>query len=232
MSRWLKAAPRRLLKKLGIRPDFMTPERRLKWLLGKHAACPSTSGSPVEKLFVYDQACESVQLGRFLEVGSYLGSSAILLAEALRRVAGPGAARLYCIDTWQNDAMTEGARDTFEIFRRNTQPWQDYLVPVIGRSQEVKLPCDGPYDLVFIDADHSYEGCRADVTRFAPLLREGGTLLFDDHISFTGVTRAIGELLAGGEWFVGASCDNLIALFRDGKSVGKPRRKRVGNRSV
>lgn len=38
----------------------------------------------------------------------------------------------------------------------------------------------GPYDFLFIDGDHSYEGVKADYERYAPLVRAGGLIAFHD----------------------------------------------------
>lgn len=37
------------------------------------------------------------------------------------------------------------------------------------------------FDLLIIDGDHSYEGARRDYENYAPLLREGGFVIFDDY---------------------------------------------------
>lgn|GEM_PF-2937274 len=37
------------------------------------------------------------------------------------------------------------------------------------------------YDVLLIDGDHSYEGVRKDYELYAPLVREGGIILFDDY---------------------------------------------------
>jgi len=37
-------------------------------------------------------------------------------------------------------------------------------------------------DVLFIDADHSYEGCRKDYEMYSPLVREGGLIAFHDII--------------------------------------------------
>jgi predicted O-methyltransferase YrrM len=38
----------------------------------------------------------------------------------------------------------------------------------------------GPYDIVFIDGDHSRDGVRADLHNFGPLVKKGGMLLAHD----------------------------------------------------
>lgn len=51
-------------------------------------------------------------------------------------------------------------------------------------------------DCVIFDADHSYEGLTIDIAHYAPLVRKGGLLIFDDYDDkdFHGVRRAVDEL--------------------------------------
>ena len=53
-------------------------------------------------------------------------------------------------------------------------------------------------DFVFIDADHSYEGCRADIEAWWPTVVPGGLFGGHDYGSgaFPGVTRAVCEFIA------------------------------------
>jgi hypothetical protein len=56
---------------------------------------------------------------------------------------------------------------------------------------------DGTLDFVFIDADHSYEGCRADIDAWMPKLKPGGLLSGHDYSNPNfpgfGVNRAVEE---------------------------------------
>lgn len=38
----------------------------------------------------------------------------------------------------------------------------------------------GPYDLIFIDADHTYEGVKSDFNNYIPMLSDGGVIGFHD----------------------------------------------------
>lgn len=59
---------------------------------------------------------------------------------------------------------------------------------------------DGALDLVFIDADHSYEGVKRDIAAWLPKVRPGGWLGGHDYrnsgnqFDFSGVDRAVAEL--------------------------------------
>jgi predicted O-methyltransferase YrrM len=192
---------------------LMHPRLFLQLLVGK-AKNIFTHTSPRERVLLYDEATLSFQNGVFLEIGSYVGASAVILAEAIRRKAEKNQhGKVICVDTWRNDAMTEGNRDTWKEFMANTNKWQHYIVPVKGHSNEVELPCGGPLDLVFIDGDHSYEGVKADANRFANLVRNGGRLIFHDQ-DRPGVARVIGEVLQGGGWRVANSVQRMISLCR------------------
>ncbi len=56
------------------------------------------------------------------------------------------------------------------------------------------------FDLVFIDAEHSYEGVKQDIQLWSPLLRSGGILCGHDYhgeygARYPGVKEAVDELL-------------------------------------
>ncbi len=60
---------------------------------------------------------------------------------------------------------------------------------------------DASLDLVFIDADHSYEGCRDDIKNWLPKVKPGGWLSGHDYENNTqdfkfGVTQAVDEYIA------------------------------------
>jgi predicted O-methyltransferase YrrM len=135
-----------------------------------------------------------------LEVGSYLGASAACLALGIadRRdgegVAGP----LYCVDTWMNDAMSEGNRDTLTEFRKNVARFAESIVVLQGRSVDVARDFAQPLGLLFIDGDHSYEGVNADMQAWLPHLRPGGVAVFHDIGWAEGVQRAVRERILPG----------------------------------
>jgi hypothetical protein len=52
--------------------------------------------------------------------------------------------------------------------------------------------------LLFVDADHSYEGVHADLDAWTPKLNEGGFIVLHDFGTWPGVTRAAADLLDEG----------------------------------
>lgn len=65
---------------------------------------------------------------------------------------------------------------------------------------------DGSLDFVFIDADHSYEGCAADIAAWAPKVKTGGYLCGHDYDhplkTGFGVKQAVDEAVAANGWNV------------------------------
>jgi predicted O-methyltransferase YrrM len=123
-----------------------------------------------EKLLLYTLALDLPKNNCMVELGSYLGASSCFLAAAAKETGG----RLFCVDTWRNEGMTEGPRDTYEEFLNNTHRYRDLIVPIRARTQEAAVHFDRMIDLLFIDADHRYEAVIADLHSWLPKLHPGG----------------------------------------------------------
>lgn len=144
-----------------------------------------------------------------LEIGSYLGASSCYLAAGLARVNG----HLFCVDTWQNETMPEGERDTFVEFQKNTNGVRHLLTTIRKRSDEIaEGEIQLPLNLVFIDGDHSYAAVKNDFDCVQKWLAEDGIIAFHDFScpAFEGVSRVIGEALASGKWMIAGQVDTLV----------------------
>lgn len=78
--------------------------------------------------------------------------------------------------------------------RRVTMLWMDS----VKAAERIN---DGALDLVFIDADHSYDGVRADISAWLPKLSPGGYMAGHDYDHSNtefkfGVKRAVDEFVA------------------------------------
>lgn len=172
-----------------------------------------------ELQLLHEQFTLAFETGIAVEIGSYMGAASVALADVVRRKQ---RGNVYCVDTWQNHAMSEGQLDTYAEFQRHTRPYEAWINPIRSISFEANIPIEpGTADLVFIDGDHSYEGCRADVDRFAPLLREGGTIVMHDHRWYSTVTKVVGEMLQTETWIVRKVDRNIISLTKDTNHQGR-----------
>ncbi len=125
------------------------------------------------------------------EIGSYLGCSSSFLAAGLSKV-GSGA-KLYCIDTWKNETMPEGERDTFDEFSENTRNYKEIIQPIRLRSTDAALEFTDKIDLLFIDADHSYTAVKADWSQWLPHLNPNACVVMHDVGWAEGVQRVVNE---------------------------------------
>lgn len=131
----------------------------------------------------------------FVEIGSYLGASSCFIAAGIKK--SRKSAKLFCIDTWLNHSMSEGDRDTFDEFSKNTLTYRDLIVPVRGFSTDV-IPRARlqRIDFLFIDGGHSYEECRQDWELCRDLLSVNAIVVFHDIGWAEGVKRVVFEEVA------------------------------------
>jgi predicted O-methyltransferase YrrM len=149
---------------------------------------------------------------RVLEIGSHVGSSALFLCAGLTHCDGT----LICVDTWMNDTMPEGAKDTFGEFLANTKCYGGMIVPIRKYSNQLTAEdIGGLLDLALIDGDHSEKAVREDFSLLANWIRPGGYIAFHDlRTNFPGVHVVVGEALAGGEWQIVSLHDTLGVIRR------------------
>jgi len=124
----------------------------------------------------------------FVEIGSYLGASSIFIASGLNE-----SSKLYCVDTWQNDAMTERNRDTFLQFVKNVKKYKTRIIPIRKTSVDAAKNFDLKIDALFIDGDHSYEGVKEDVSTWLSKMKSNSLIVFHDSGWAEGVQRVIKE---------------------------------------
>lgn len=130
-----------------------------------------------------------------VEVGSWKGRSTKALA-----CASPGI--VYAVDHWDG-AWGPGAdpeAGVFEAFSTNLaeEIRSGKVVPIRASSADgARLLAERGVvaDMVFIDADHTYEAVKSDIEAFMPLLAEGGLLCGHDYETvWPGVIQAVNEL--------------------------------------
>lgn len=123
--------------------------------------------------------------------------------------------KLYMVDSWSVDHTQEYV-DTNDFHSKLSQKQQDgYCQQALNVAKSApdraiiihantkgaaNSFADHSLDLVFIDADHSYEGCKADIETWLPKIKPGGWLSGHDYANETrdfifGVTRAVDEYI-------------------------------------
>ena len=165
-----------------------------------------------------DRARQLTAPDQIVEIGSYRGRSAVVLATAAREGVG-----IVAIDPHAgNDrgpqqirgSAEEGERD-HEAFVRNLE-----RAGVRARVRHVRLPSqealsevDGTAGVVYVDGAHRYGPARADIERWGARVRPGGTLLIHDAFSSIGVTLAIARVLLFGREYAYAGRTGSLAEY-------------------
>ena len=153
----------------------------------------------------------------FAEIGVF---RAVLAKEVIKRCH---LQRYYLIDPWR-PFRGEGTQPYIEAITQDQ--WDDMCREVyieLGVCPEVRIiRLDSvrasrlflpnlrfrSIDMVFIDADHSYEAAKQDIEAWYPLIKKGGIISGHDYGSYQGVIRAVNErfkkpqLLPGWVWYV------------------------------
>jgi predicted O-methyltransferase YrrM len=126
---------------------------------------------------LFRAAAATTGRGLIVELGSWKGRSTAWLA-AGARLAG---ARVHAVDPHSGSREEPSAR-TLDEFRRNLERagLADAVAPLVMTSKDAARILTGPVELLFIDADHSYEGVRADAELWLPRVVEDGTVMFHD----------------------------------------------------
>jgi predicted O-methyltransferase YrrM len=165
---------------------------------------------------------------RVVELGVYEGSSAVMFCRALE----PGA-ELHLVDPFVDEsgaALPPGWSSTPTAARlavwRAARRGGPKVRWHIARSQDVgRRWTAGPADLVFIDGDHSYRGCRQDWEVWHRHVRPGGAVAFHDARlrrpgggGGPGPTEVLDELFRGAGspegWTIADEVDTLVVVRR------------------
>lgn len=174
-------------------------ERRGRWfyLLGARIITPHKNMETLIKyrrdlwkLFPDVTECVAVELGA---------------AEGLhsRDLCANGYKLVITVDAWETMPHLKGDASSPQSWHdSNYKNACDLLRPFGGRSKILRGPttqmaqyvADESVDLVYIDADHSYEGVKNDIKAWWPKLKRGGVCAFHDYeMTQYGVKPAVQE---------------------------------------
>lgn len=143
-------------------------------------------------------------------VGAEIG---VFAGELSRRLLSRADLTLYLVDSWtaehnptytaSGDFHTTLTQAQQERYYRITHDMIYFAGPRArilrkdSREAAKDIP-DGTLDFVFIDADHSYEGCKADIEAWRPKVKAGGFISGHDYENTDfpcwGVKKAVTEL--------------------------------------
>lgn len=138
----------------------------------------------------YRGLAERVVGGNILEIGSFDGLSLSYIKDTIR----PNGNSIFSVEI-----------NCRERLIRNTQEWGIKLICKHSMAAARDFP-DRFFDLIYIDADHSYDSTRRDILTWLPKLRKRGVIAGHDYdMHWPGVVRAVDEIFGSSIEVVGRS---------------------------
>lgn len=121
----------------------------------------------------------------YLEIGSYVGSSASLMLE------NENVKKVFCIDPLILDKTHyEGLLDQETTLSKNLSKYSKERYSIhkgFSTSQTIISAFKSKlnyFDLIFIDGDHSFSGVVSDFDNFKDHISHGGFVVFDDYYDY------------------------------------------------
>ena len=139
--------------------------------------------------------------GAVVEIGSYLGRSAAVLAAALR---SRGSGILTAVDPHDGNRGLPGTEDpglsTYPLFLHHLRQYQleGLVEAVLKPSVEAAAEWSGPIRLLYLDGLHTEDAVHSDLVAWGPHLHPTSTIVVDDYDYFEGVRRAVWSAHAEG----------------------------------
>jgi len=119
------------------------------------------------------------------EVGCWVGYGTKEIACVVKKHEGIA----HCVDWFKGVPEIPGAmpsgetNDIFSIFKNNMKKlelWDNICVMHMTSKQAASIVKDNTFDLIFIDAGHSYPYIREDIDMWLPKLKSGGIICGHD----------------------------------------------------
>lgn len=198
--------------------ELMRLWRRIHWDAGDMMP-------PEQLLAIYELAVTWPVDGDVVELGAWTGLTTCYLAAACRaRQNG----HVYAVDTFKGSrealdhyrSVERFGGDTLSAFQQRIAAagvggQVDVLVGLT--SEMVHAYCGLAIRVLFIDADHSYEGVRRDFELWSPLVAPGGLIIFHDYVGAPGVTRFVDtQVISNGDYesAPGHVVENVFAVTK------------------
>jgi predicted O-methyltransferase YrrM len=181
-------------------PDDVRGFEDLAFLFSSNQLNHGVASLQIDEAALLYRLARDVREGPVAEIGRFKGGSTFVFATAL-----PAGVELWSYDFHvalrpdmpgeQLDQELRAALDRYGLAEK--------VHLLVGDSRTVDPPA-GALELLFIDGDHSYEGAKADFTRWGAFVRPGGHVLFHDAVDtggygnhYPGVARAVAEIGTG-----------------------------------
>ena len=154
-------------------------------------------GSPLSKCYIMAYLASSFKLENYVEIGVYKGRSLFSVAPAFEDNNGKAyGIDPYALEEAKEFDLEENFKNTVNSFLEGLDFEGIYKNVIINREKfkldnvvEIirKTSVEAAYyfknigiDMLHIDGNHDTKHVREDINNYAPLIRDGGIIVFDD----------------------------------------------------
>ena len=138
--------------------------------------------------------CDDNSETNILEVGTWLGKSTCYIASMAKVLKKP--VKIYAVDTFAGEPtcefqvgiVKENGGSIYNQFLKNVKDLEldDIIIPIVSDSHSCLRKCFSKYlvrsfDVISLDANHSYEYVKKDLEYLWPALKKGGLFCGDDY---------------------------------------------------
>jgi hypothetical protein len=182
---------------------------------------------PGEEFFLAQLAKSCIGKGVIVEIGSYLGRSGVSLG--LGSLQG-SRTMVFTFDHFEGDPFMAVTLDQFEILKRNVAKSgvDSIVLTSIESSDRAALNFSDPIELLFIDANHTFEAVEDDYLTWSPKVMSGGLVAFHDTydpvmqgLRFDGPLRVIQKYCLSPEWKIVGRFQSITVVKKNGLPMKK-----------
>lgn len=144
---------------------------------------------------------KATEKSTFVEVGSWLGRSAALMAVEIENSGKP--IEFVCVDPWLDGGpdlrgtehfKKHGVNHVYDLFCKNIYNVRHRIKAMRMLSTEAAaFMQDNSVDFLMLDGDHSYEAVKADIAAWMPKMKQRGGVISGDDYLWPGVKQAVDE---------------------------------------
>ena len=177
--------------------------------------------TPYEAIGLYRIAAKLSRNASVVEIGSWKGKSTWCIAKGLKK------GTINCIDPF-NAAGDQGSKELYKTLKGENDLLTQFKENLKNVSSSVKINILKGYsseftgsvkniDLLFIDGDHSIEGCKFDYENFHEEIKPNGFLAFHDYFpdrKDSGPTWVIENLVNHNPAFIHYENFNSLCVFQ------------------